>query len=310
MIRTARDVISFRLGSLKRKKRMQPIAPPRSKVEMMAEIKHLNAINAKVLETAQYVVYFSPSKHLPNIMLEIARLREIAFRAIGEGTQKNMDIDRYDAYYHQLFLWDKQQNTIAGGYRIGLGKNIYQQYGLSGFYVASMFVVEKPAHHILARGLELGRAFVCPEYQQKPLPLFLLWKGIREVAKIEEGHDYMFGCVSISNAFNKRSKSIMISFLRRYYFDNVLSQHIHPRKPFTLRGNLRALKREIDGIQNNIKALDKLIAQQQPDGLHVPILLKKYLKQNARLVAFNIDPTFNNCLDGLMYIAIKDLPEE
>lgn len=305
MMRSAREVISIRL---RRKKKLQPISPPAHLSCILEDIDRLNAIHADLINTDQYTVYFAAHDDIPAVMHEIGRLREISFRAVGEGTQLSIDIDAYDRYYHHLFLWDKKQQTIAGAYRIGLGRRIYERFGLRGFYVASLFVVDEPAHHLFARGIELGRAFVSPDYQQKPLPLYLLWEGIRKVLVKEEGHECVFGCVSISNAFSNRSKSLMISFLRRYYFDAEMSAYVRPRKAFVWRGNVRALQRELDGIDNNIKALDRLVIQQQPDGLHVPILLKKYLKQRARLVAFNVDPRFNNSLDGFMYIAIQDLP--
>lgn len=292
------------------RRRLQPIVELAHPKLIINEISKLENSGNRILETGQYAVYFAPYDDIPGIMHNIGCLREYTFRHVGEGTNLPIDIDPYDKLYRHLILWDKLHQTIVGAYRIGLGVDVFPKHGLKGFYVPSLFVVRKQAEKLFASGIELGRAFIVPEYQQKPLPLYLLWQGIRQVIERYPEHKYIVGCVSISNAFSKKSKSLMISYLRRHHFDYTLTPYIKPRRPFVLKGNLNELNRELDGIDSNIKALDQLISKQQPDGLHVPILLKKYLRQNAKLVAFNVDRRFNHCLDGFMYIAIENLPKE
>ena len=122
-----------------------------------------------------YSVYCVPSIEIPNILNEIGRLREITFRAVGEGTNKSIDLDEYDLYYYHLFIWDNENNKVVGAYRVGKGKDIVNQYGKKGFYLHSLFKIKDGLLPILSESLELGRSFICNEYQQKPVPLFLLW---------------------------------------------------------------------------------------------------------------------------------------
>ena len=111
-------------------------------------------------------------------MLEIGRLREITFRSVGEGTGRSRDIDAFDDYYRQLIIWDKNERRIAGGYRLGCGDEIFEHLGVDGFYISTLFKIRKKFFPILSLSLELGRSYIVADYQRKPLPLFLLWKGI------------------------------------------------------------------------------------------------------------------------------------
>ncbi len=119
-----------------------------------------------------------PSVEIPNIMNEIGRLREITFREIGEGTNQQMDIDEYDLYYNQLFIWDDQASKIVGAYRVGKGKEIMDIYGVRGFYLQSLFRINRKMHPILSQSLELGRSFIISEYQRRPLPAPCLTVGL------------------------------------------------------------------------------------------------------------------------------------
>ena len=148
-----------------------------------------------------------PHPTIPNIIREIGRLREVTFREIGEGTNKSIDLDEYDIYYHHLFIWDTEAKLIVGAYRIGLGDEIFYSMGKKGFYVAELFKIKEQFTPVLKKSLELGRSFIRKEYQQKPLPLFLLWKGILKYLIDNPRYRYLIGPVSISNTFSKFSKS-------------------------------------------------------------------------------------------------------
>jgi len=132
----------------------------------------------RLLESNQYEVFLAKKKWIPNILVEIGRLREITFRSVGEGTNLAVDLDKYDEYYHHMFLWDNQAQKIAGAYRMGLGTEIFKTHGIEGFYLNELFRFEEESHHILKNAIEMGRAFITATYQLKPMPLFLLWKGI------------------------------------------------------------------------------------------------------------------------------------
>ena len=207
------------------------------------------------------------------------------------------------------FLWDNEAQKIAGAYRMGLGVNIYKQQGIEGFYLSELFKFEPESHRMMSKSIEMGRAFIIQEYQQKPMPLFLLWRGIVHCTLRFPEHKYLIGGVSISNKFSNFSKSIMIEFMKSNYYDPYLAQYVHPRKEFKVK--LKDVDKDFvfDATQADLNKFDKLIDELETDNLRLPVLIKKYIKQNAKVVAFNVDPLFNNSVDGLMYIRIKDLPE-
>jgi hypothetical protein len=140
------------------------------------------------------------------------------------------------------------------------------------------------------------------------MPLFLLWQGIIRFFLNNPDHRYLTGCVSISNSFSHISKSLIIAFIKKYYLDKNLAQYIKPRKEF--RVNMDELKTELLNSSTDFKQLDRLVEELEPGATKVPVLLKKYIQQNARIVTFNVDPKFNNSIDGFMYINIDDLPEQ
>ena len=125
-----------------------------------------------------YDIYCSPSVKIPNVLNEIGRLREVTFRAVGEGTNRSIDLDEYDLYYYHLFIWDREEGKNCRGLSRGKGKEIIDRYGMKGFYINSLFKMRKEMLPVLYESIELGRSFITEEYQRKPLPLFMLWKGI------------------------------------------------------------------------------------------------------------------------------------
>lgn len=257
-----------------------------------------------------YACYFAEYSQIPNIMREIGRLREISFRAIGEGTDKSTDTDKFDQHYGHLLLWDTKAKKIAGAYRMGIGNTIYAKHGIQGFYVNQLFAFEPEIQPFFSRCIEMGRAFVTQEYQQKPWPLFLLWRGIMHVCLRNPGHKYILGGVSISNQFSNFSKALMIEFMKSHYYDPYVAQFIRPKKEF--KPKIKDLDKEFifDEAKADLNKFDKLIEELETNGLRLPVLIKKYIKQNAKLIGFNVDPKFNDAIDGLMYIRISDIPEE
>tara|TARA_R110001632_G_scaffold155584_2_gene273763 strand:+ start:606 stop:2420 length:1815 start_codon:yes stop_codon:yes gene_type:complete len=273
------------------------------------EITSLRENDRRLLESKNYEVYLAPAEDMPNILREIGRLREITFRAIGEGTNEAIDLDKFDRYYYHMFLWDTKTNMIAGAYRMGLGSKIFKAHGIDGFYLQDLFRFEPELHKMMSESIEMGRAFIIKEYQQKPMPLFLLWKGIVHTTLRFPEHKYLIGGVSISNQFSNFSKSLMIEFMKSHYYDPYIAQYIHPKKEFKVQ--LKDADKEFvfDESAADLNKFDRLIEEVEPGSLRLPVLIKKYIKQNAKVVAFNVDPLFNNAIDGLMYIRIADLPE-
>jgi len=294
---------------IKIKKVAKKISPQRSLGLFRAEVNALRETNSRLLQSKNYEVFFASAKDIPNIIHEIGRLREITFRAIGEGTNKETDLDKFDNYYHHLLLWDAVAEKLVGAYRMGLGKEIYKKHGIKGFYVQSLFRIEPELHQMMDNTIEMGRAFIIDEYQQKPMPLFLLWKGIVHITLRYPQYKYLMGGVSISNQFSDFSKSLMIEFMKSHYYDPYIAQYIRPKKEYKVKLKDGDKDFVFDASKADMQKFDKIIDEIEPGILRIPVLIKKYVKQNARLVAFNVDPKFNNAIDGLMYIKVADIPE-
>ena len=299
---------SIKIPKLQRKQPKE-IATQRNLDKIISEVDALRKSNDRLLASKNYEVFFAPRKKIPNLIFEIGRLREITFREVGEGTNLALDLDEFDNYYHHLFLWDNNSKRLVGSYRMGLGKLIYKKYGIEGFYVHSLFKFEPELYSMMENSIEMGRAFIIKEYQQKPMPLFLLWKGIVHITLRHPEYKYLIGGVSISNQFSNFSKSLMIEFMKSHYYDPYLAQYIHPKKEYKVKLKDADKDFVFDASQADLNKFDKIIDEIEPGALRIPVLIKKYVKQNARLVAFNVDPKFNNAIDGLMYIRVADIPE-
>lgn len=295
--------------NIKIKKPAKKITSQRNVDFFIKEVNSLREKECRLLESKNYEVFFASAKEIPNLLHEIGRLREITFREVGEGTNKAIDLDKYDKYYHHLILWDRDANCLAGAYRMGLGSEIYKKYGINGFYVQTLFRIEPELHQMMENTIEMGRAFIISEYQQKPMPLFLLWKGIVHVTLRYPEHKYLMGGVSISNQFSDFSKSLMIEFMKSHYYDPYIAQYICPKKEYKVKLKDGDKDFVFDSTKADMQKFDKIIDEIEPGALRIPVLIKKYVKQNARLVAFNVDPKFNNAIDGLMYIKVADIPE-
>ncbi len=296
-------------STLKIPKPPKKIAHAMRKEVMQGEIEKLREKDCRLLQSKNYEVFLAKEQDMPFILKEIGRQREVTFRAIGEGTNKAIDLDIFDSYYHHLFLWDNEDNCIVGAYRMGMGSEIFPKYGIDGFYLQDLFRVEPELYDMMQQSIEMGRAYITKEYQQKPMPLFLLWKGIVHTTLRHPEHKYLIGGVSISNQFSNFSKSLMIEFMKSNYWDPYVAQYIRPKKEFKVKLNDADKEFVFDETKADLNKFDRLIDEVEPGSLRLPVLIKKYIKQNAKVVAFNVDPLFNNSVDGLMYIKIADLPE-
>jgi putative hemolysin len=304
-----KEALSLSTPSLKISKSPKKIVSQRNIDKMIQEVDSLRKNNGRLLISKNYEVFFAPSEKIPNLKFEIGRLREITFREVGEGTNESIDLDTFDGYYHHLFLWDNAAQKLVGAYRMGLGKGIYKKYGIEGFYVQTLFKFEPELHSMMENSIEMGRAFIIKEYQQRPMPLFLLWKGIVHITLRYPEYKYLIGGVSISNQFSNFSKSLMIEFMKSHYYDPYIAQYIHPKKEYKVKLKDADKDFVFDATKADMNKFDRIIDEIEPGALRIPVLIKKYVKQNARLVAFNVDPKFNNAIDGLMYIRVADIPE-
>jgi putative hemolysin len=272
------------------------------------EISHLPK-RYKLFSQNSYEVYCAPAFMMPETLKEIGRLREITFREVGEGTNKKTDLDEYDVYYYHLFIWNTSDSAIVGAYRVGFGKEIMLTYGVKGFYLNSLFKFKKSFHPVLTDSLELGRSFVVKEYQRNPHSLFFLWKGIFKLLINNPEYRYLVGPVSISNDFSSTSKSLLVKYISENHFNGHLAQMVKPRRKF----NISEMKSDTDILTEqttDLKSLDGIIKETNPKGMRIPVLLKKYLDLNGKIAGFNVDPKFNNSLDGLLVLDLNTVPVE
>lgn len=286
----------------------EEIVPEISSAILESEVESLRE-QYRVWVEKNYEVFVAPPSSIPNIIREIGRLREVTFREIGEGTNKSIDLDGYDIYYHHLFIWDTDAKRIVGAYRIGLGDEIFYSLGKKGFYLNELFKIKEQFTPVMRKSLELGRSFIRKEYQQKPLPLFLLWKGILKYLLDNPRYRYLIGPVSISNTFSKFSKSLIVDYINRNHFDHEMAQYVRPRKKFKVDFSSIDTDLLLAG-EDSFKGLDNIISEIETQSLKVPVLLRQYIALNAKIICFNIDPKFADCLDGLLVLDLQKVPQE
>lgn len=229
------------------------------------------------------------------LLREIGRLRELTFRAVGEGTGKRLDLDAYDTWYDHIVLWDGEALEVAGAYRVAPGERVYAERGLEGFYSASLFTY--PCHLLprLVQGMELGRSFVAPAYQGSR-SLDYLWLGIGAYLRTQPRVRYLFGPVSISAGLPVAAREQLVAYYSRYFG---AAGDAEANRPFRFLaappcfGELGA-EDAFRVLKANLGAL----------GTRVPTLYKQYTELcepgGARFLAFGVDPDFNHSVDGLI----------
>lgn len=298
----------IRESKVKERGELPPIALPRNRRAMQKEI-NLLPPDKHLFTTGPFCCYLVDAYSIPTVMHELGRRREEAFRAVGEGTGKPLDLDHYDEYYKHLILWDKQKSRLVGAYRLGFGGDIIKSKGIKGFYTQTLFNYEQPFHGILGSSLELGRSFVVLDYQKEALPLALLIKGLLYAVIQNKEIKYLLGPVSISSWYPKFYRSLMVYYLKKEHSAGELAKGAIPRNPFFpdyLRSNPDAL---LEGKMDSIEKFDRFLLRLSNNEYRLPTLVKKYLKINCKIVSYNVDPDFNYCVDGLVLLDLNDVPK-
>ena len=280
-----------------------PIAPAIPRALLKAEIECLPA-EQRLVASGNFTVQYARAAQIPWCLQEIGRLRELTFRAAGEGTNKASDVDLFDAYYLHLFLWDSQAEMIVGAYRMGLADEILARYGKRGLYTQSLFKYGPRLLETLNPAIELGRSFVRGEYQRSYSPLVLLWRGIGRFVLRSPQYAVLFGPVSISNSYAPVSRRLMVEYLRTNNSETELARHVKPRHPFRAQRSTAWDEVEFASLKD-IEQLSRVIARIEHDNKGVPILLKQYLKLGGRLLGFNADDQFSDALDGLIMVDLR-----
>ena len=277
-----------------------PVAASTPARLLTAEIECLPEGNT-LASVADMSVVFAQAEQIPWTLRELGRLREITFRAVGEGTGSDSDIDRYDRHYVHLIAWHRTRNEVVGAYRIGHVDRIVAERGKCGLYTHSLFAYGDPFLRSLGPALELGRSFVSAAYQRDFGALLLLWKGIAQYVACNPRYHVLFGPVSISREYRPASHALLIDFLRRHCFDAQLARLIKPRRAFRRTHSLAALNGDLARLAD-LDDVSQLLEEIEPDGKGAPVLLRQYLKLGGRLACFNVDETFSGVVDGLIVV--------
>ncbi len=298
----ARRTLSFPFGRSRPAKVPEQVALPVERARLRADIEGLPE-SALLIEYQNYRVYIARAAELPNLLPEIGRLREETFRAVGEGTGSERDIDAFDRDYHHLFMWDLGAEKLVGAYRIGLTDEILAERGPKGLYTSTLFRFKPGFLRRLGPAMELGRSFVALEYQKKHASLSLIWRGIGEFVVRHPRYKTLFGPVSITAEYNSISKHLMVHFLREHKLDPEMARFVRAKKPPHARRSVGGVSIESLGSSMlSIDAVSAVVSGFEKDRKGVPILLRHYLKLNGTLLSFNVDPAFSDVIDGLILV--------
>ena len=298
----------YRIGSNKKGifDTQAPVAMPEDRKELSRAMKQCEHLGHT---SDGQSIYLYQHKNCSPIMREIGRLREVAFRAVGEGTNKRREIDQYDTYYYHLILWDESNLEIVGAYRFGDAELLSHKDHPTGLYSATLFDYgsEESNSTLFKEGLELGRSFVQPCYWGKR-SLDYLWVGIGAFLNRYPKYRYMFGAVSLSNAYPQPAKDLIVQFYSTYFpakFGQATSKRPYQMSQdplYTFTGN---------DYKSEFTQLKHLLANM---GVNVPTLYKQYSELSktggVAFLDFNVDPDFNDCIDGLVVVDLEALTQK
>ena len=265
---------------------MQPIIPP---VDTALLLKELEGHLLRPSNKADNLIYDITSHECPNVMREIARLREISYRDGGGATGKEMDIDEMDLMakpYHQLIVWDPEHQQIIGGYRYLVGSDAEIRDGQPFITSAHLFhYSERFIRDYLPNTIEFGRAFVQPMYQQREMgvkALFALdniWDGIGAVMHNHPEVRWMIGKVTIYPDYNLTARNLIYDYLQRYHRgEEGLFEPYHPLPVPVIDSPFVG-----DDPQENYHILQRAVREQ---GTVIPPMFSAYLNLTNDLQFF------------------------
>jgi putative hemolysin len=244
----------------------------------------------------------------PDVIREIARLREITFRKVGEGTGKKIDFDVYDKFYKHIVLWDELSLEIVGSYRLGICDEILLKYGEKGLYTSTLFNYSNDFRKLLPFSVELGRSFIQSKYWNSSA-LDYLWQGIGLFLYHNDSIKYLFGGVSLSSSYHIDAQEMIIFFYNKWFGDN--GKIAEAKNPFQLSEKRRDELSTIFGGSDYKSELRILKDSLKMYGLTIPTLFKQYSElcdeKGCRFFDFGIDPDFQNCVDGFIFVEIAKI---
>ncbi|MCK6597038.1 MAG: GNAT family N-acetyltransferase, partial [Bdellovibrionaceae bacterium] len=286
---------------------LEPLIEPVPKDILLENIGKMKLIYSSQTSKTPIGVYMAQGFQIPDLMLEIGRLREKVFRTVNEGTGKSCDIDEFDSFYHHIVAIDEESKRVLGAYRLGLVDKILKTTGSEGLYTHTLFKYDGLLNSFFNDSIELGRSFVDDEAGRAALrALDSIWKGIGAFLAENPHYRYLIGPVSISNSYSTNSKLLMIYYLNKN-FKSELSTHVKPRKPVKLKSSF---DKELKKVAEDLKSFTELDEWvKKYDQTVIPSLLKSYGKFKAQYLSFNFDPDFNT-IDGLIMVDLLAAPKE
>lgn len=265
-------------------------------------------------------IYIVTWKNAPNVLKEIGRLREIAFRAAGGGTGKSMDLDEYDLMenpYQQLIVWDPEAEEILGGYRYLLGDEVeFDAEGKPLLATAHMFnFSEKFLKDYLPTTIELGRSFVTLEYQSTRagskglFALDNLWDGLGALTVVMPQVKYFFGKMTMYPSYNRFGRDMILYFLKKHFNDK--DKLITPMQPLLIETDEKVLKKLFchDTFKEDYKVLNTEVRKL---GYNIPPLVNAYmsLSPTMRMFGTAINDGFGDVEETGILIAVDEILEE
>jgi putative hemolysin len=270
------------------------------------EVESLPA-SARLIASGMWDVFCVEGESVPLLLQEIGRLRELTFRTAGEGTGQSRDLDRYDRHYRHLFVWHRERQQLAGAYRVAPTDRVVPRHGLSGLYTRSLFRYPRKLLEELGPALELGRSFVAPQFQRDFQPLLLLWRGIGRLVANEPRYRVLFGPVSISAEYGRVTRDLLARFLLANRSSARLGALVSPKRPLgdDVGHGADAFVRST--VASRVEDVEEIVRELEADRRGMPVLLRQYLKLNAKLLGFSVDPSFGHVLDGLVVVDLLDV---
>lgn len=297
----------YRLGTNKALplKTQAPVAQPECKKALKSALAECECIGQTQDGMHIYLYHYQGSSV---IFRELGRLREIAFRAVGEGSGKRRDIDKYDMHYTHLVLWDPEQLELVGAYRLASASKVIDAHGQTGLYTDTLVKYTDKMQPYFANGLELGRSFVQPKYWGRK-SLDYLWYGIGAFVKRYPEHRYLFGAVSLSNALPEEAKALLVHHYQHYYSnmpEHAIANHAY-QLDHTQQDNYKRVFSG-DNVKADFSELKHILANMN---VQVPTLFKQYTELceagGVNFLCFSVDPDFNHCIDGLVLVDLEKI---
>ena len=297
---------------------MEEIIEPISKELLKAELTEEKRL--RMTNKSHNQIYIITAQDSPNIMKEIGRLREIAFRAAGGGTGKPLDIDEYDIMenpYKQLIVWNPEAEEILGGYRYLLGTDVrYDEKGAPILATAHMFnFSEKFLKEYLPTTIELGRSFVTVEYQSTRagskglFALDNLWDGLGALTVVMPNVKYFFGKVTMYPSYHRQGRDMILYFLKKHFGDK--ENLITPMKPLEMEAKDEDLAALF--CKNTFKEDYKILnCEIRKLGYNIPPLVNAYmsLSPTMRMFGTAINYGFGDVEETGILIAVDEILAE